>query len=745
MPQTGENITSRFAEVVVNRPQDKVYTYLIPPDLADRIAVGVRVRVPFGKSKVEGFCVGLSKVARVESVKALIDVLDDYPLVDEKMLRLTRWIADYYCCSWGAALESAVPGGVKRKSLGRRVEYASLAVSNDEAEQLISRSTENQKARARILGVLLTSSAPVPTTRLLAEAGCSASPVKTLAKQGVVQIEKKRFVARPFAGIEVERTLRLSLTDDQAKAFEEVRRGVESKKFGVAMLHGVTGSGKTEIYLQAIDLVLKQGRQAIVLVPEISLTPQTVMRFRERFDDVAVLHGMMSDSQRHEQWRELREGAARIVIGARSAIFAPVPNLGLVVVDEEHETSFKQPRTPRYNARDVAVVRATFENAYVILGSATPSLETYYNALMNKYARLELPVRVEELPMPKVELVDMREEARETKKFPLVSRRLGNLIKETLSRKEQVLLFLNRRGFATYIDCPHCGFVLRCKRCDVTLTYHKKRGRAVCHYCNTNYDAPEKCPVCTYPLRYFGTGTEKIDALMAREFPGARLLRMDSDTMTGRTSHETAFKTVASGDADILLGTQMIAKGLHFPNVTLVGIVLADTPLYIPDFRSAERAFQLISQVAGRTGRSELGGLVIVQTFKPEHYSIQMAARHDYDGFARTEMQMRRDLGYPPYSRLVRFIAEGKRDEDLRAKCGQIRAALKAASLRTRMRVVGPASAPIARIGGKSRRHLLAMTPTSADMRRMLADIRPALAHGKGARVIIDVDPVNML
>ena len=390
------------------------------------------------------------------------------------------------------------------------------------------------------------------------------------------------------------------------------------------MLNGVTGSGKTEIYLQAIDRVLQQGRQAIVLVPEVALTPQTVMRFRERFDGIAILQGMMNDNQRREQWMNLKDGKASIVIGARSAIFVPVPNLGLIIVDEEHESSFKQPRSPRYNARDVALMRASIEDAYVILGSATPSLETYYNASTGKYARFDLPQRVGGLPMPEVELVDMRVEARETKKSPLISRRLRQLMEATLKRGEQALLFLNRRGFSTHIDCPACGMVLKCNRCDVSLTFHKGRNRTVCHYCNAEYDAPQTCPACGGKLRYFGVGTEKVDAEIERMFPEARLLRMDSDTMTGRNSHEDAFRMVASGDADILLGTQMIAKGLHFPRVTLVGIVLADTPLFIPDFRSAERAFQLISQVAGRTGRSERGGRVLVQTLRPEHFSITL-------------------------------------------------------------------------------------------------------------------------
>lgn len=739
---------ARFADVVVNRPVDRVFSYRMPEHLAEQVAPGKRLRVPFGKTAITvGYCVGISNVPRVKKLKDIIAVLDKEPIADAAMLRLTRWIADYYFCSWGEALECAIPGGVKRGNQGRLIEFVGLAVNPADVPHIIESMGKRGAKQAVALKTLVEIGREVSVRYLASKAGLSAAgPIKALAKRGILKIEKRRVTPDPYHQLTVERTRPLELTEEQKRALDTIVRGVDAGTFGVALLHGVTGSGKTEVYLQAIDHVVAQGRQAIVLVPEISLTPQTVLRFRQRFDSVAVLHSMLSDSQRHAQWLDIREGRAQVVIGPRSAIFAPVRRLGIIVIDEEHESSFKQQNVPRYHARDVAILRASNENCYVVLGSATPSLESYYNAIMRKYELLELSERVEKLPLPKVELVDMREEGRETKRFPLISRHLRNLIKESLAKKEQVMLFLNRRGFATYIDCPRCGHVMRCKQCDVSLTYHKKRNELLCHYCNARYPAPEKCPECGYgKVRYFGIGTEKIEEEIQREFPQARMLRMDSDTMTTRTSHERAFHEVLSGKVDILLGTQMIAKGLHFPSITLVGVVLGDTALYIPDFRSAERTFQLLAQVAGRTGRGELGGRVVIQTFRPDHFSVQLAAKHDYEAFAKKELDMRRGLGYPPYSRLVRFLAEGAKDFQVREKITEIGNALQEVKAKEPMRIVGPAPAPIAYIEGKSRWHVLAMTPTSRGIRRILADLGGHLKSHASVQVSVDVDPIDLL
>ncbi len=738
---------ARVAEVVVNRPVDKVSSYRIPERLAERVVPGVRLRVPFGRAVTVGYCVGLSNIARRKELRDIMGVLDREPLVSASMLQLTRWIADYYFCSWGEALDCAIPGGVKRGNLGRLVEFAALAVSPADVPEIIESLGKRGAKQAAVLKALVEAGREVASQHLAQKSGsASTASIKALAGKGVLKLEKRRVVPDPYHQLAVERTLPLELTKEQRRAMDVVLEGIGSGKFGVALLHGVTGSGKTEVYLQAIDRVVAQGKQAIVLVPEIALTPQTVLRFRQRFDAVAVLHSMLGDAQRHAQWQDIREGRAQVVIGPRSAVFAPVQRLGLIVIDEEYESSFKQQNTPRYHARDVAVMRASIEDAYVILGSATPSLESYHNAVMRKYELLELTERVEKLPLPRVELVDMREEGRETKHFPLISRRLRNLVKETLAKKEQVMLFLNRRGFATYIDCPRCGLVMRCRQCDVTLTYHKKRDQLICHYCNSKYPVPGKCPDCGYEkVRYFGIGTEKIEDEIAREFPNARLLRMDSDTMTTRTSHERAFRQVASGEVDILLGTQMIAKGLHFPNITLVGVVLGDTALYIPDFRSSERTFQLLAQVSGRTGRGKLGGRVIIQTFRKDHFSVRLAAKHDYENFARKELDFRRKLGYPPYSRLARFLVEGEKEFKVREKIVEIGNARKALKPKIRMRLVGPAPAPIAYIEGKARWHMLVMTPTSAGIRRLLAEMRDHLKSRSSAKVSVDVDPIDML
>ncbi len=481
---------------------------------------------------------------------------------------------------------------------------------------------------------------------------------------------------------------------------------LNQRRHATVLVHGVTGSGKTEVYIQAIQEVIRFGRQAIVLVPEISLTPQTVRRFRTRFDHVAVLHSHLSDSDRHWEWQRIAGGEVQVVVGARSAVFAPVPNLGLVVLDEEHENSFKQETAPRYHARDVALRRAAQENIPLVLGSATPSLESWHRAQCGQYRLVEMPRRVLNRPMPAVGTIDLRDEFRSRTTRGAIHRQLHQAIGESLRDGGQVILLLNRRGFSTHIQCPSCGEVVRCPECEIALTHHRTEEIALCHYCDYQIPAPAACPSCQFAgISYRGLGTQRLEAEVRARFPGVRCLRMDTDTMQSRGAHERALDSFRSGEVKILLGTQMIAKGLDFPNVTLVGVINADTALHLPDFRSAERTFHLVTQVAGRTGRGEKGGRVLVQTFNPEHPAIQAAVRHDYHAFANGELPIRQMFSYPPFSTMARFVVRGpgeKATEQYAQVLGQaLVAALDAENAGAR--VLGPAAAPFAKLRGKYR------------------------------------------
>ena len=503
----------------------------------------------------------------------------------------------------------------------------------------------------------------------------------------------------------------LPLHAEQARALAEIAAVMEGKVEGprTFLLHGVTGSGKTEVYLQAIALALAQGKGAIVLVPEIALTPQTVERFKSRFSSgpnqtlVAVLHSHLSTGERHDEWHKIRQGRARIAIGARSAVFAPVERLGLIIVDEEHEHSYKQEEAPRYHARDVAVVRGQMEEAVVVLGSATPSMESYYNAQKKKYRLLEMPTRADDKKMPIVRVVDLRAVARKEKSNTIFSPVLKEAILQRLERKEQTMLFLNRRGFSTSLQCPLCGYVAQCPNCSLALTYHRQAGKIKCHLCGYEAAAPTVCPepACRNPqIRYSGLGTEKVEAALASTFPHARVKRMDSDTLKHKDDYRRVLGDVRTGKTDILVGTQMIAKGLHFPNVTLVGIVHADLGLHVPDFRGSERTFQLLTQVAGRAGRGDVEGEVIVQSFTPFHPAIQYARRHDFLGFYEQEMEFRAQLKYPPLTRIALILLRGRSEEKVKFSAEYVRKELDKAGGAGEwkdLQIKGPAAAPLAR------------------------------------------------
>jgi primosomal protein N' (replication factor Y) (superfamily II helicase) len=521
-------------------------------------------------------------------------------------------------------------------------------------------------------------------------------------------------------------------------------------------LHGVTGSGKTEIYLRAIEEIVRQGKEAIVLVPEISLTPQTIERFRGRCENVAVLHSHLGDADRGSHWRRVAAGQVQVVVGARSAVFAPTRKLGLIVIDEEHENTFKQENTPRYHARDVAVMRARLENIPILMASATPSLESWHNAAEGRYTLLSLPQRVADRPMPPVEIIDLRHEPMRGPNTA-ISPTLQRAMRSALADGGQVILLLNRRGFSTHVYCPDCGHVLTCQHCDLALTYHKGRNALLCHYCGYETDRAQKCPVCQKEtVRYMGLGTEKLQAEIAQKFPDRVAQRMDSDTMDRPGSHARVLDAFREGRIHILLGTQMIAKGLDFPNVTLVGVVNADVGLHLPDFRAGERTFQLLSQVSGRAGRGPRGGRVQIQTFSPDHPSITLAAAHDYQTFVAGESAQRRLHNYPPYQRLVRLIVRSLEQEAVarfaESLAGAFRTALEAEARRppssaspATVRLLGPAEAPVFRLNGYYRFHFQLQSPSAAQLHRVLRDVVAVVRPPAGVEFQIDVDPFNML
>ena len=750
-----ETTSLRIAEVALNVPLRRSFDYLIPDELLGRVPVGGRVRVPFGRRKHElGYCVGLKPESNLEPsrLRSILKSLDEEPVFTERMLRLAEWMADYYRCSHGEALHAAIPAAVHAAGGSRRLQVARLLVSPQEARQLAEHIFDRSPAQSKLLRTLTLMGGEAPVRDLKASAGVSRSTVKALEKKALIELSREAVASEdPFCGPDASGgplQEPYSLTDEQQRAYEVITRRMAQRRFEVVLLHGITSSGKTEVYLQTIAEAVRQGNQAIVLVPEISLTPQTVRHFRSRFRRLAVLHSRLRETERRHYWHQIRAGEADVVVGARSAIFAPVPSLGLLVIDEEHENSFKQEETPRYHARDVGIMRAKLDQALVILGSATPSLESYHNARTGKYTGVRLRRRIGGWPLPPVEIVDMRAEWAGRGRVRVISRRLESRVRESLQKGEQVILFINRRGFAPIIRCPRCGFVLKCPRCDITVNYHTSTNTMQCHYCRHEERLPASCPECAFEqIRFGGTGTERVEEAVRRLLPEAQSVRMDSDTMKTRTAHEQALDTFREGRANVLVGTQMIAKGLDFPNVTTVGVVNADVTLHLPDFRSRERTFQLLAQVAGRTGRGRAGGRVILQTFMPDDPSIQAAAAHDYEGFAEHELPLRQRLGYPPYGRMVRIVGVGLKAQPLERYMQELAAEMRrlCAESGEGCLVLGPAPAPISRIKGRHRRHVMLKCPDSAAVKSILDGLQQILDGPRGARVIVDVDPMSML
>jgi len=723
------------------------FDYLVPDKLAEKVEPGRRLRVPLGRGNrlVTGYCVKLGvKPSGTRPLKPIAGVMDACPLLSPAMLRLAEWIADHYLCDLGQVLETAVPAGVRAQA-GTRLTTL-LSIAPDAAKRLPEiRLAKKQAAVIKLLSELAES----PTLgELAAAAKCTQAPITALRKKGLIVTRTERLSVHRQTRPPVELEDHLVLNPDQRTALDTILDSLNSRNHQTVLIHGVTGSGKTEVYIQAIQEVIRFGRQAIILVPEISLTPQTVHRFRSRFEHVAVLHSHLSDADRHWQWQQIADGLVHVVVGARSAVFAPTPNLGLIVLDEEHEGSFKQDSAPRYHARDVAIRRAMEDGVPLVLGSATPSLESWHAARTGRYKLVKMPRRVLDRPMPKVGCVDLRLEAGFRRTRGSIHRQLHTAIRGALDEDGQIILLLNRRGFSTHIQCQSCGEVVRCPDCEIALTHHRTEEIALCHYCDHQVEAPTKCPKCGFAgIRYGGLGTQRLEAEVKARFPDATCLRMDTDTMRARGSHEKALAAFRSGKVQILLGTQMIAKGLDFPNVTLVGVINADTALHLPDFRAAERTFHLVTQVAGRTGRGEKGGRVLVQTFNPDHPAITAAVRHDYRAFATGELPIREMLSYPPFSSMIRLVIRGpieKIVEEFSAGVGQ-RLSTAVEDQEVPARVLGPAPAPFSKLRGKFRFQLQVQSPDGDKLRQAVRQATADLKPPDGVQWIVDVDPFDML
>jgi primosomal protein N' (replication factor Y) len=736
------------ATVILAEGPEHEFDYAVPDELHGQVEPGKRVRVPFGRSNrpVVAYCVRLvEQPAGRRTLKAVERVLDEQNLLSPAMLRLTKWIADYYLCSWAASLATVLPAGV-RSGAGTRL-TTFLTLDEDFKTKL-----EAEKISAKqklVIKALAEATAPMTPAELAREAKCTAAPIAALRRKGLIRSQTSRLHVPKPSPASIKREQHLVMNPDQHRALDAILATMHAKEHRTILIHGVTGSGKTEVYIQAIQEVIHFGRQAIVLVPEISLTPQTVERFRSRFGEVAVLHSHLTDAERHWHWQRIAEGKVPVVVGARSAIFAPTPHLGLIVMDEEHESSFKQDSAPRYHARDVAIERATAESVPLVLGSATPSLESWHKAKTGEYRMVEMPRRVLDRPLPTVGTIDLRiDKNRGALTHGAIGRQLHQAIAQTLEAGNQVILLLNRRGFSTHIQCPACGNVVKCPHCDIALTHHRTQEIALCHFCDYEVPAPTSCPGCGFMgIRYSGLGTQRLEAEIRARFPNVPCLRMDTDTMQGRGSHERAFAAFRAGKVKILLGTQMIAKGLDFPNVTLVGVINADTALHLPDFRAAERTFHLVTQVAGRTGRGEKGGRVLVQTFNPDHPAIVAAARHDYAAFAAGELPMRQMLKYPPYSSMIRLVIRGPAEvtamEFAKMLAEGLAAALKAEV--PDARVLGPAPAPFAKLRGQYRYQIQIQGPDGEKLRAVVKKITAELKTPGDVQWIVDVDPIDMM
>ena len=804
-----------IVEVAVGLPVFKTFHYRIPEKMIGSLQIGMRVLVPFKGRKVTGFSIDLldqPPKGVEEKLREVEDLLDEAPLIDPPMLRFYRWISDYYLYPLGEVIKTGLPPGLHLKSelilsltqdgteslaqgglepiqekmfkeIGRcgRVSLRKMlkdspgevsrsqifswkrkgllhivpGIEGKEVKPKFEKVVRYQgsdatqrisKKQAEILD-WVKEKGDISYSELSKKFKSPSKAIQSLETKGLLSLSRREVCRDLSVRSEFKPYPKPEPTPDQEAVLVEILKGIHSKRFSPFLIYGVTGSGKTEIYLRAIEEILLRGQEAIVLVPEISLTPQLLSRFKDRFgENLALLHSGLGRGERYDQWRRIWKGEVKIAMGARSAIFAPFKNVGIIIADEEHDPSYKQEEKLKYHARDIAVVRAKQAEATLLLGSATPSLESFYNAEKGKFRLLRLPERIEGKPLPRVEVVDVKKEG------GLLSEKLKTALQKNIADRKQSLLFLNRRGFANFILCPECGHTFKCPNCSVTLTHHLRDRSLQCHYCDYRIPAPGDCPKCQgHRLQGMGIGTERLEQEIKSLFPETQVARMDRDTTSRRRSHLQILKRLESGGIDILIGTQMIVKGHDFPNVTFVGVVSADTSLHFPDFRSSERTFQLLTQVAGRAGRGEFFGEVVIQTFNPDHYSILRAKDHDYVGFYREEIQFRKDLEYPPFSRFINFRLAGNNENKTKGmaeEMGRIGQSLLKKPHGTEIEILGPSTAPFAKMRGKFRWQMLAKGKSPQSLHRFAKELwseMDAPLRGKGVNLDIDVDPVFML
>lgn len=801
----------RYCDVSLPVPLDQPFTYQLPETLRHRVKPGCRIVVPFGPRKLTGVILRCHDEPPPVATRDALRLMDAEPVLDEHLLSLGRWIAGYYCAPLGEVLRGMLPLAseirhgkvwsltdsgrdaarqllldsspddpvtvVLRMLEKRPLSAAYLAKAMPLADRavrtlerrgfIVSEQTQTERdplrAPSERLRIDLTSSESAakltkperelraflelhPGSHNLKELESAvrqaSAAARSLARKGIVSL-KTETAAVSRAPIRVPH----DLNPEQQAAFEQIRDGIRARKYHTFLLHGVTGSGKTEVYLNAIEAALAEGRSALLLVPEIALTPAMAGQFFSRFGDrVAILHSAFTDVERSDQWRRIRAGSASVVVGTRSGVFAPVRNLGLIVVDEEHDGSYKQEETPRYHGRDVAIVRAQASNACVVLGSATPSLESRYNAERGKYTLLELPGRIEARPMPTVQLIDMRQEFLETRKQSTFSRVLVEALGQRLANGEQTIVLLNRRGFSSFVACRACGERVQCMNCSLTLTFHKRDRRLLCHYCGYAEKVPQFCPKChSEHIHFLGLGSERVEEELHRDFPTARIARLDRDTVTGKRQYETILHDFREKHFDILVGTQMIAKGHDIPNVTLVGVVSGDIGLGIPDFRAAERTFQLLTQVAGRAGRGSIPGIVLIQTTNPDHYAVRLAAAQDYRAFYDKELHFRRMMHYPPFSAMANVLVRSEKQEMAMRMSAELGMLLSPPP--EKLRALGPAEAPVPRLKNEYRYQFLIKSASRKVLNELLQQIRAfAREHKWGATaLVIDVDPISLM
>ncbi|WP_335870667.1 primosomal protein N' [Bacillus sp. 2205SS5-2] len=800
-----------IASIIVDVPArqtDKTFDYLIPDEWSGSILPGMRVIVPFGPRKVQGFVVELKSTSTFDKLKKISAPVDMLPVLNEELLGLGTWLTKETLCYKVSAFQAMLPAAmkakyekefilccpisqlpvelqpwfdkgknlswkqaeadnllsllyqevkkdnleilyiVKQRGKKRNIRIVSLNDNEDEVQRTLATLPKIAQKQKDILSFLLEEKRALPVNDVLEGSKASASTLKTLIKKGLVKESTQEVYRDPYGDRTFQKTTPLELTVDQESAIAPIFSSIDANQHDTFLLYGVTGSGKTEIYLQSIQRMLLSGKEAIVLVPEIALTPQMVHRFKGRFgNDVAVLHSGLSVGEKYDEWRKIQRKEVKVVVGARSAVFAPFENLGIIIIDEEHESSYKQEENPRYHARDVAIHRAKQYNCPVILGSATPSLESFARAQKQVYTLLSLPSRMNQQSLPSVSIVDMREELREGNRS-MFSRELFEKLQDRVEKRQQTVLFLNRRGYSSFIMCRDCGFVLQCPHCDISLTYHRSSSRMKCHYCGHEEAVPKNCPDCQSDyIRYFGTGTQKVEEELTKLLPEARIIRMDVDTTSRKGAHEKLLNAFSEGKADILLGTQMIAKGLDFPNITLVGVLSADTMLHLPDFRSAEKTFQLLTQVSGRAGRHELPGEVVIQTYTPEHYSIQLASQQDFDAFYQQEMSMRKLSSYPPFYFLTLVNVT---HEDLLKVVNIAEKMTKFISQRLSKEaiVLGPSASPIPRINDRYRYQCLIKykrEPGLSETLKALLEHYQTQYSSEGLTISIDMNPFMMM